>query len=49
MLHFSSFQLFPSLSAIDKASKVAQDGVEKATGHAAEAISGLGKKCGFEK
>ncbi|XP_068253691.1 adipogenesis regulatory factor-like [Nyctibius grandis] len=38
-----------SQKAIDKASKTAQDGVEKATGQAAEAISGLGKKCGFKK
>ncbi|XP_030344637.1 adipogenesis regulatory factor [Strigops habroptila] len=38
-----------SQKAIDKASKAAQDEVEKATGHTAEAISGLGKKCGFEK
>ncbi|XP_008944678.1 PREDICTED: adipogenesis regulatory factor [Merops nubicus] len=38
-----------SQKAIDKASKAAQDGVEKATGQAAEAMSGLGKKCGFKK
>lgn len=48
---FEAFCLsfFPSLAAIDKASKAAQDGVEKATGQAAEAMSGFGKKCGFKK
>ncbi|XP_025972606.2 adipogenesis regulatory factor [Dromaius novaehollandiae] len=38
-----------SQKAIDQACKTAQDGVEKATGQAAEAMSGLGKKCGFKK
>ncbi|KAJ7403085.1 Gamma-synuclein [Pitangus sulphuratus] len=36
-------------AAIDKAAKMAQDGVEKATGQAAEAMSGFGKKCGLKK
>uniref|UniRef100_A0A8C2YBU3 Adipogenesis regulatory factor n=1 Tax=Coturnix japonica TaxID=93934 RepID=A0A8C2YBU3_COTJA len=35
--------------AVDKACKTAQDGVEKAAGQAAEAVSGFGKKCGFKK
>lgn len=49
MLHFSNFLLFPSFAAFDKASKTAQDGVEKVAGQAAEAMSGFGKKCGFKK
>ncbi|XP_072787559.1 uncharacterized protein [Taeniopygia guttata] len=36
-------------TAFDKASKTAQDGVEKVAGQAAEAMSGFGKKCGFKK
>ncbi|XP_048801891.1 adipogenesis regulatory factor isoform X1 [Lagopus muta] len=35
--------------AVDKACKTTQDGVEKAAGQAAEAMSGFGKKCGFKK
>ncbi|KAG6935542.1 adipogenesis regulatory factor [Chelydra serpentina] len=35
--------------AIDHACKTAQEGVEKTTGQASEAASGLGKKIGLKK